>query len=171
MKKIKYYLLLPLCCLNLLKAQQINILSLGAKGDGIFKNTAIIQEAINQCNKNGGGTVLIPTGNFVTGTLYLKSNVNLFVDKGAILTGSMDSIDYPLNSPKTVRSVSTHSNNGKAKKNFSLIYAEAQENISIEGLGIINGNGDNNFWQRGDNGRDRPKLIFLFLVKISQYKI
>lgn len=74
------------------KGKIYNILDFGAKVDSAFKNTVAIQAAINACSK--GGTVYIPKGVFVTGALYLKSNMTLFVEKGAVLQGSVDTTDY-----------------------------------------------------------------------------
>lgn len=73
--------LLLVCITVLLNAQTFDITKFGAIGDAKTLNTKSIQNAVDACNKNGGGTVLIPTGIFMTGTIYLKSNVNLFFRK------------------------------------------------------------------------------------------
>ncbi|PSL46286.1 glycosyl hydrolase family 28 [Chitinophaga niastensis] len=132
----------------------------GARPDGVTICTRAIQQAINDCSKAGGGTILIPTGIFYTGTIYLKDRVTLYLDKGAVLSGSRDSADYPANSPQTLRCLDTHFPHGGPQRNFALIYAEGKEDISILGEGTINGNGDYSGWQRGDNAPNRPKLIF-----------
>lgn len=72
--------------------KRYNILDFGAKGDGITKNTKAIQKAIDGCAP--GGTVYIPKGIFVSGALYLKSNMTLYLAKGAVLQGSTDAADY-----------------------------------------------------------------------------
>ena len=54
-----------------------NILDYNAKGDGVTLNTRSIQAAIDACSKSGGGTVLFPAGRYISGTIYLKSNVTL----------------------------------------------------------------------------------------------
>ena len=64
----------------------------GAKGDGHTRNTAAIQRAIDDCPE--GGTVMIPSGVFVTGSVSLRSNMTFLVTKGAILKGSVDPADY-----------------------------------------------------------------------------
>lgn len=145
-------------------ANNINVLQYGAKGDGKTVNTKAIQKAIDACSQTSG-TVTIPEGRFLTGTLYLKNNVTLLLEKGAVLLGSTDSADYPRNTPQTLISMSTHSRNKKPKFNSALIYAEGQENITIKGEGTIDGQGDNKAFQRGDNGHDRPKLIFFISCK------
>lgn len=69
-----------------------NILDFGAKGDGIASNTKAIQTAINACS--AGGTVYIPKGTFISGALYLKSNMTLLIEEGAVLKGSTVVEDY-----------------------------------------------------------------------------
>jgi polygalacturonase len=67
-------------------------LYLGAKDDTAFKNTTAIQAAINACTD--GGTVYIPRGTFISGALFLKSNMTLFIEKGAVLKGAATPEDY-----------------------------------------------------------------------------
>jgi len=74
------------------KGEIYNILNYGAKDDTTFKNTMAIQAAINACTP--GGTVYIPKGVFITGALFLKSNMTLFIEKEAVLQGSVDTTDY-----------------------------------------------------------------------------
>jgi polygalacturonase len=74
------------------KGKIYNILDYGAKDDTAVKNTKAIQSAIDACTK--GGTVYIPKGTFVSGALFLKSNMTLFIEKGGVLKGSADVEDY-----------------------------------------------------------------------------
>ena len=74
------------------KGKIYNILDFGAKGDGIANNTKAIQTAINACG--AGGTVHIPKGIFVSGALYLKSNMTLRIEEGGVLKGSTVVEDY-----------------------------------------------------------------------------
>src|SRR5690348_13441933 len=102
-----------------------DITAYGAKADGRSNDAASIQKAIDACHRAGGGTVYIPAGNFLTGTIVLKSNVTLHLSPGATLWGSRRIEDY---------------------EPVHLIYAQDAENITIEGAGTINGNGDA-FWE------------------------
>ena len=106
-------------------ALDINIIDLGAKPDGITLNTAIIQKAIDQVSNSGGGKVIIPDGIFLSGSIELKSNVNLFFENNAILLGSTDFHQYR-----------------KLKSWKALILAENTDNIQITGNGIIDGQGE-----------------------------
>ena len=114
-------------------AQNINILDYGAINDGKTLNTETIQRAIDHCSINGG-KIVFPAGTYLTGTLYLKSNVTLSLGKGATLLGSTDLSDYPENLPAY-----TFFRKGIIKR--ALIYAEQKENIAIEGEGVIDGQG------------------------------
>jgi hypothetical protein len=96
------------------------ITSYGAKADGVTNNSSVIQKVIDEAAKNGGGKVIVPAGNFVTGTIWLKSNVELYLELGARLLGSVEITDY--------------SNSRKA-----IVAAENQNNISLTGNGIIDG--------------------------------
>ncbi|MEY2917481.1 MAG: hypothetical protein RIS73_1195 [Bacteroidota bacterium] len=74
------------------KGKIYNILDYGAKDDSVFINTTAIQKAIDACTK--GGTVYIPKGTFISGALYLKSNMTLFIEKGGVLKGAVEVDNY-----------------------------------------------------------------------------
>jgi polygalacturonase len=74
------------------KGQVFNIVDFGAKGDSAAMNTKAIQKAIEACTP--GGTVLIPAGVFLSGALFLKSNMTLYIEKGGVLKGSTEIKDY-----------------------------------------------------------------------------
>jgi polygalacturonase len=123
-----------------LGARVYDVRTFGAKGDGASLDTAGIQAAIDRCTQDQGGTVLIPAGVFLTGTLELKSNVTLHLAAQGKLLGSGNATDY-----RAGRGVPT--SNG----NMVLLSASDAENVSIEGLGTIDGNGAKFFNGRGDN--------------------
>ena len=74
----------------------LNVLDFGAKGDGVTKDTAAIQKALDNCAASGGGTVLLPEGVFLTGSLTLGANTTLQLASRANLLGSPDIADYPV---------------------------------------------------------------------------
>ena len=76
--------------------QTLNVLDFGAKGDGVTKDTAAIQKALDACGDNGGGTVLVPEGIFLTGSLTLHANTALQLSSRANILGSPDIADYPI---------------------------------------------------------------------------
>jgi polygalacturonase len=110
------------------------ITEFGAVGDGIFLNTEAIRKAITTCVEQGGGKVIIPAGIWHTGPIQLKTNVNLCIEKGAIIVFSKDLDDYPY--------ISTFYEGRKDFRAMPLLYAEGAENIAITGKGILNGSGE-----------------------------
>ena len=117
-----------------------NIRDYGATGDGKTLNTTAIQKAIDDCFSNKGGTVLIPAGEFLCGTLELKSNITLHIAASGKLLGSPERKDYTAGKD-------VPESNG----NIVFLYAVKAENIFIEGKGTIDGNGLAFFNGKGDN--------------------
>lgn len=115
-----------------------NILNYGAIADGKTINTAAIQKAIDDCHANGGGTVLVPAGEFMTGTIWLRSNVELHLEHASKLIASHDLNDYNNNDDYEQNWFSMVEQwNGK-----HLIIVHECENVAITGHGEINGSGD-----------------------------
>ncbi len=127
----------------------------GAKADGQTVNTVALQKAIDACSTAGGGTVVCNHGDYVSGTLELKSGVMLQVDKDARLLGSVQLADYP---DKIARHPTVMDSYYKQKQ--SLIFAEGCERIGIRGEGTIDGRGTStNFPGGEENDSRRPFLI------------
>jgi len=112
----------------------ISMLSINARGD-VYNirdfgavpgelSTHQIQEAIDACAENGGGMVLVPTGIYITGTIQLRSYVNLHLEQGAVLKGSLNLNDY-------LTSFETH----------GMVFCEDATQVSITGQGIIDAQG------------------------------
>ncbi len=113
--------------------QQYNITAFGATTDSTINNQQAIQTAIDKCNKEGGGTVIIPEGVWRTAYLELKSNVNLNLAKGSVLS-FIDSI--PLYAVPTF----TRWEGLECMNYHPFIYSKDQENVAITGEGIVKGN-------------------------------
>lgn len=112
-----------------------NVQDFGAVGDGKTLNTRALQKAIDAAAAAGGGNVVIPAGEYLTGTLFLRDHVTLQLEPGSVLLGSTDLKDYPTRTP-TLRSYTDVNYVDK-----SLIYAEKVRNIAIVGQGTIDGQG------------------------------
>lgn len=119
-----------------------NILDFGATGGGNVLNTQAVNEAITKCNRDGGGTVVVPPGKYLTGTVVLLSNVNLHLMPGSELVGSRDTADYLPMPGNMFR---------EGYRHFGVVYGFNAKNVSITGTGTINGNGTSFM-----HGIDRP---------------
>ncbi len=105
----------------------------GAIGDGHTKNTQAFARTIKACTDAGGGTVLVPAGLWLTGPIQLKSNLNLHLEKGAVILFSGDFEDYPL--------IKRIWEGSAAVRCISPLFGENLKNIAITGAGIIDGSG------------------------------
>jgi polygalacturonase len=105
-------------------------LKYGAVADGKTLCTKAIQEAIDECSSSGGGIVRLVEGQYLTGTIFMKSKVELRIEEGSILLGSVDLKQYP----KTKANFPSYTDNYTER---SLIYGENLQNVSITGKGII----------------------------------
>jgi hypothetical protein len=121
-------------------ARIYNVRDFGAKGDGQTLDSAAVQSAIDACTKDNGGTVLIPAGDFVVGTVQLKSNVTLHLAAAGRLLGSGKPEHYSAGK-------GVPPGNG----NVVLLYAVDADNITIEGSGTVDGHGDKFYTGKGDN--------------------
>ena len=115
-----------------------NIKDFGAVADGRTLCTESIQKSIDTCHENGGGRVVIPAGEFVTGTIWLKDHVELHLEIGALLVASTNMDDYNTDD-------AYEQNFGSATEEWRgahLILAVECEDVAVTGLGVIDGRGD-----------------------------
>jgi hypothetical protein len=128
-------LIICICAASFISAQStfINVKEYGAVGDGVVLETPAIQEAIDK-SALSGGVVYFPPGKYLTGSIELKSNIEIYISPEATILGSTNIADYREYFPKM------KSYNDSFLKH-SLFYAEGAENISIRGEGTIDGQG------------------------------
>ena len=142
---------------NILASERTSIYNVsdhGATGDGKTLDTKAIQEAIDQCAKEGG-KVYLPSGIYLSGSLRLKSNVTIEISGGATLLGSTNIKDYEENIAK-IRSYND------SFLRHSLLYAEDVQNITITGRGVIDGQGgafEVTTKKKPDRYKNRPYII------------
>ena len=127
-KSLKLILGLALCVFaaSPLLAEDYDAVDFGAVPDGVTLNTSSIQAAIDFVSSKGGGRVVFTPGNYVTGSIYIKNNVTLHLEKGAAILGSLNPYDY-------VRDTTAGW--------MALIFSIKQKNIGITGAGMVNGRG------------------------------
>ncbi|WP_291586330.1 glycoside hydrolase family 28 protein [Bacteroides sp.] len=145
------FFLLPALCISYasvpaFQKDTYDIRKYGAKGDGKTINTKAINATIEDCSSKGGGTVLIPKGKFLTGTIRLKSNITLYLDDEAVLKGTDIVSEYESYIPSKDLSKydsgegGDNANSSKdANWNKVLILASGISNFSIEGNGTVDG--------------------------------
>lgn len=131
MTKFIYILFLLVLSLSSYAQRIYNVVDYGAVGNKIADDAKAIQQAIDECSANGGGTVLLPANHtFMSGPLCLKSNVDLHLEATAVLLANPDEGIYKLSA--------FGENRGEG---MMWIYANGADNISITGKGTIHGNG------------------------------
>jgi len=145
------------------KMNSLCILKTGAVGDGATMNTRALQTAIDQMADQGGGTVVVPPGQFLTGAIFLKPGVNLNLETNAVLLGSTNISDYPT----MLTRIEGHTQMWRP----ALLNADKCDHLEITGNGTIQGGGKpfwNAFWQHYQADKttknldvDRPRNIFI----------
>ncbi len=129
-----------------------NIRDFGAKGDGVTLDTAALQNAIDSAASHSGGTVLVPAGVFVIGTVELKSNITLHIEAGGKLLGTGDGTHYHAVDAIPLRGDSTLEDG-----HVALLFAANALNVTVEGPGVIDGNG--NLFRSATRGQPPPSGI------------
>ena len=120
-----------------IKKHVFNVRDFGAVNDGKTLATESIQKAIDACSKKGGGKVVFAPGQYLTGSIFIKEDVFLQIDKGVELLGSQDLKDYP--------EIDTRVAGIEMKWPAALINIIKQENAGVSGQGIVNAQGKP-FW-------------------------
>ena len=131
----------------------VNVRAAGAKGDGKKPDTRAIQAAIDRAASRGGGTVLVPAGTYLTGSLFMKSRVSLHLEAGAVILASEEEADYPL--------IESRWEGETRVTHAPLVSGAGLEDVEITGRGTINGQG-RVWWERHRArtlSHPRPRLI------------
>ena len=137
-KRLTLLLLVTVQCLSV-SASSYNVRDYGAKGDGKTLDHTAINQAIEKACNNGGGQVVLPAGTYLCGSIHLKSNVELHLMAGAkILAAPAEMKAYD---ESEVFGGPEYQDGGHTYFHNSLIWAEGQQNISITGRGMIDGEG------------------------------
>lgn len=131
----------------------INVLDFGVDNTGAKDSTLGFKNAIDACAAAGGGTIFVPAGEYLSGAIILKSNMNFHIDAGATIHFVNDVEKYPV--------VNSRWEGVQREVYASCIYAENETNVTVSGLGTLDGKGA--FWwnlhRQKKNLYPRPKLI------------
>ncbi len=167
LKRLRRLVILPALLAVLMPivaaGRELSIAAAGAVGDGATLNTKAIQKAIDGLAASGGGTLVIPRGEFLSGAIFLKPKVNLHLDEGAVLKGSTNILDYP-------------EGETRIEGHFemwipALLNGDHVDHLRITGPGMIAGGGQpfwDAFWRAVRTNRfitnlavKRPRNIFI----------
>src|ERR1035437_5633091 len=110
-----------------------DVRSYGAVGDGVTLATTAVQKAVDACGADGGGKVVVPAGRYLTGPIFLKSQVQVELESGAVLIGSTNFNDYP--------PIDGRWEGIERKVYASLFTGRGLHQVSITGRGVIEGQG------------------------------
>jgi polygalacturonase len=116
-----------------------NVRDFGATGDGKTLDSPAIDRAIAAASEAGGGTVHIPAGTYLSGSIHLKSNIHLYLDAGAVIRSAPQEMNA-YDPPEPFEGIA-YQDGGHTYFHNSLIWGENQQNISITGPGMIDGGG------------------------------
>lgn len=148
------------------KPKRFFITDFGAVADGATVNTASVQKAIDACAAQGKGVVVVPKGVFVSGAIFLKGGVELFIEKDGVLKGSVNRTDYP--------QIKTRWEGTDMMFTAAFINADSLTGVRLSGEGTVDGSGDE--WlkrMRTDTTArrfGRPRLIGIQNCKDVQIK-
>ena len=142
MRKNLLFILLILSCLSAIadNPNDYNVRSFGAVGDGKNLDSPAINTAIESAFANGGGKIIVPAGIYLCGSIHLKSNIELHLLPGAIIKAAPASMKV-YDESESFGGFPEYQDGGHTYFHNSLIWAEGQDNISITGCGMIDGEG------------------------------
>jgi polygalacturonase len=142
MRKNLLFVLLTLSCLSAIadNLNDYNVRSFGAVGDGKSLDSPAINTAIESAFANGGGKIIVPAGIYLCGSIHLKSNIELHLLPGAVIKAAPASMKV-YDESESFGGFPEYQDGGHTYFHNSLIWAEGQDNISITGRGMIDGEG------------------------------
>ena len=154
MAVMKYLVLLALFACPA-QCAVLDVRTFGAKGDGMTQDRDAINKTIEAAAAAGGGTVYFPAGTYVSGSIHLRSNITLELERGAVIEASTDATAYD---PPEPNESGMYQDAGHSHWHNSLIWGENLENVAIIGGGRINGTKG---LTRGERGNDKAIALKL----------
>lgn len=154
MRKYLWALVLLAAAMQQAQAADFLVTAFGAKGDGKTLASPGIQKAIDKAAAAGGGRVVVPAGTFLSGTIFIRSNVTLYLSPSAVIFGS----------PNIKHYVALKQGHNIDRQPYHLIVADSVQNAGLAGPGTVNGNGTAFF---KDHENKEPRWILAKPVKVS----
>ena len=156
---LPFYFLLIITGLSVIGEAQpgkifYNVKDYGAKGDGQTFDTDVINKAIEEVSKAGGGTVYFPPGNYLSYTIRLQNNISLYIDRGATIVAAKEVNGVGYDKPEP-NAFDKYQDFGHSHWKNSLIYGEGLHDISILGEGLIWGKGLGRSDNQPEGGGDK----------------
>jgi polygalacturonase len=149
-----------------------NVKDYGAKGDGKNIDSDAVNKAIEDAVKTGGGTIFLPAGTYLSGSIRMKSNINLYLDAGAVLLAApqYEELKDYYNKPENTAGEKKYQDEGHSYFENSLIWGRHLKNVSITGLGMIDGLGLAHVWEskKGITGLANKSIT---LIECTNVKI
>lgn len=128
---------------------EVCITDYGARGDGEYLNTAAFEKAVEDLSSRGGGHLVVPAGIWLTGPIELRGNIDLHLERNAVISFSPDTSLYKV--------VDINFEGKDTKRCQPQISCRNQRNVAITGYGIIDGNGDS--WRELDPDKVPPRVF------------
>ncbi len=147
--------------------REFNVLDYGAVADGVTNNARAIQKAVDACTESGGGRVTIPAGQYMSGSIQLKSNVDLHLEMGAVLISSLKEEDID-----DFMTQVEDDNLCTGWEGGCFLGAIHAENVSLSGDGTIYGQGDKVFFDDGADGgfAESPLCVTAFRPRMILFE-
>ncbi len=141
------------------QAENYSISDFGAQPNDGAADTKAIQQAIDKCSEDGGGTVVFPSGTWLSGTIFLKSNISIHLENGAVWQAVNDIDGFPYIDPKIM-------SRENRKPRRTMVYGYQLQKVKIYGEGTFYGGGDYDIFDREKNPDEdqnyfRPFGIYL----------
>jgi polygalacturonase len=138
-----------------------NVKDFGAAGDGKALDSRFINDAIDTAAKQGGGTVLIPAGTYLCGSIHLQNNISLFIDQGATLVAAPVNAANGYDEEEYPGAGNQYQDAGHSHWHNSLIWGEGLHDVAILGQGMINGQNLFRDWAHGSKQSANKAIALL----------
>jgi polygalacturonase len=136
-----------------------NVRTFGATGDGKSLDSKAINKAIETAANAGGGTVYLPAGNYLSGSIHLKSNISLYLDQGATIIATSENPGEVYDQEEQTVNM-TYQDSGHSHFHNALLWGEDLHDVSILGPGTIWGKGLINDYKKDSKEANKSLVLY-----------